>query len=115
MMRDEGKCVISGFQSPIEKDVLLYLLRGRQPLIIVLARGLKHKIEPELKSHLNNGRLLILSPFDRAIKRITAKIAFERNRVMIEIADSIVEGFCRPDGGISKLLQEINKDVIFLK
>ena len=114
-MRDEGRCVISGFHSAIERDVLQCLLRGKQPLIIVLARGLKQKIEAELKTHLNNGRLLIISPFNKDIKRITAQTAIERNRLMIEIADSIVVGFCRPDGSISKLLQEVSKDVIFLR
>jgi predicted Rossmann fold nucleotide-binding protein DprA/Smf involved in DNA uptake len=29
--RDEGHCVIGGFHSPLEKDCLRILLRGRQP------------------------------------------------------------------------------------
>lgn len=113
MMRDEGRCVISGFHSQIEKDVLRYLLRGDQPLIIVLARGLKQKIEPELKKHLDDGRLLIISPFDKDIKRITARTAIERNRIMIDIADSIVVGFCSSNVSISKLLQNVSKELYF--
>ncbi len=66
MMRNEGRCVISGFHSQIEKEVLQYLLRGNQPLIIALARGLKQKIEPEFKKHLDN-----ISPFNKDMKRIT--------------------------------------------
>lgn len=41
--RDAGNCVISGFHSKIEKDVLHYLLKGTQPIIVALARGLKTK------------------------------------------------------------------------
>lgn len=41
---EQGNCVISGFHSKIEKDVLHYLLKDTQPIIIVLARGLKQKI-----------------------------------------------------------------------
>ena len=45
--REKGNCVISGFHSQLEKDVLHYLLKGKQPIIIALARGLKEKLEPE--------------------------------------------------------------------
>jgi len=36
-MREAGRCVISGFHSPIEQDVLHYLLKGKQPVIMALA------------------------------------------------------------------------------
>jgi hypothetical protein len=39
--REAGTCVISGFHSQMEKDVLHYLLKGNQPIILALARGLK--------------------------------------------------------------------------
>ena len=31
--REKGNCVISGFHSQLEKDVLHYLLKGKQPII----------------------------------------------------------------------------------
>lgn len=37
-MRDEEVCVMSGFQSPLEKEALNILLKGTSPLILVLAR-----------------------------------------------------------------------------
>jgi hypothetical protein len=30
-MREAGLCVVSGFHSPLERDVLHFLLKGRQP------------------------------------------------------------------------------------
>ncbi len=39
--REQGNCVISGFHSRIEKDVLHYLLKDKQPIIVALVRGLK--------------------------------------------------------------------------
>ena len=36
-MRDKGVCVMGGFQSPLERDVLTFLLKGKQPVIWVLA------------------------------------------------------------------------------
>jgi hypothetical protein len=41
--RKAGKCVISGFHSPLEKDVLDILLKGTQPVILALARGIGTK------------------------------------------------------------------------
>jgi hypothetical protein len=63
--RKQGNCVISGFHSQIEKDVLHYLLKGEQPIIVAMARGLKQRLEPELKAELEKGRLLIITPFDK--------------------------------------------------
>lgn len=79
--RESGWCVVSGFQSKLEKDVLHYLIQGSQPLTIVVARGMKKRIEPELKEALNKNRLLILSPFDESVSRVTAETAEKRNRI----------------------------------
>src|SRR3990167_4344702 len=68
--REKGVCVISGFHSKIEKDVLHYLLKGSQPIILALARGLKKRLEPELKEALDNKRLLLITPFSEKVKRV---------------------------------------------
>ena len=91
--REEGNCVISGFHSQLEKDVLHYLLKGNQPIIVVLARGLKQKTEPEFFDAIKKGRLLIITPFEEKVKRVTVETANVRNQMMIEIADNIVIGF----------------------
>lgn len=39
-LRDEGVTVISGFYSPVEKECLRILIRGKQPIIMCLARSL---------------------------------------------------------------------------
>src|SRR3990170_9125421 len=56
--REKGNCIISGFHSKLEKDVLHYLLKGKQPIIVALGRGLKQRVEPELREAFNKGRLL---------------------------------------------------------
>ncbi len=73
--REKGICVISGFHSQIEKDVLHYLLKGKQPNILALARGLKEKLEPEFEKPLEQGRLLIITPFDISVKRVSSQNA----------------------------------------
>jgi len=49
---EKGVCVISGFHSKIEKNVLRYLFKGNQPIILALARRLKKRIELELREAL---------------------------------------------------------------
>lgn len=112
--REKGNCIISGFHSQIEKDVLHYLLKGKQPVIIALARGLKQKLEPELIKPFEQGRLLIVSPFPKEIKRVTAETATIRNNFMIEIADNITVGYVKEDGILHKNLASCKKSITFL-
>jgi hypothetical protein len=105
--RDKGNCVISGFHSKIEKDVFHYLLAGRQPVIVALARGMKEKIEPELKAAIDAGRLLIITPFENSVKRVTAETAEKRNRFMFELADEIVIGYACKGGMVERLAVEV--------
>jgi hypothetical protein len=111
LQREAGNCIISGFHSQIEKDVLHYLLKGNQPIIVALARGLKTKIEPEFLKPLDKGRMLIVTPFEINVKRVTIETATIRNKMMIEIADSIVVGHVNPDGLLEKLLGTTSKEI----
>lgn len=47
--REKGNCILSGFHSEIERDVFHFLLKGKQPFILVLARGLKKKYDKEIE------------------------------------------------------------------
>lgn len=109
--REKGNCIISGFHSQLEKDVLHYLLKGKQPIIIALARGLKDKLEPEFKKPLEQGRLLIITPFDKKVKRVTEQTAATRNKMMIELADNITVGYTSVGGQLEKLLSLKEKSI----
>lgn len=49
-MRNRGECVVSGFCSKLEKDVLHFLLKGSQPIILVLARRMYKVIPADLET-----------------------------------------------------------------
>ena len=87
-MRNRGECVVSGFSSKLEQDVLHFLLKGSQPIIIVLARRMYKVIPDELKEPLAQNRLLIISVCN-AIRqsKVTAMV---RNRYVCEMADRIL-------------------------
>ncbi len=110
--REAGNCIISGFHSQLEKDVLHYLLKGKQPIIIAFASGLKVKLEPALRQPMEQGRLLVVTPFGKEIKRVTKQTATIRNKMMVEISECITVGYVSKGGHLDKLLSFINKPVI---
>jgi hypothetical protein len=110
--RNLGQCIISGFHSKIEKDVFHYLLAGKQPVIMALARGMKQNLSPDLKEAIDVGRLLIVTPFENSITRVTEETAQKRNRFMVELADDIVIGYARPGGLLDQLIREIQGKTI---
>lgn len=87
-MRSRGECVISGFNSKLEQDVLHFLLKGSQPIILVLARRMYKVIPKELQKALTQNRLLIVSVNNSA--RQSKDTAMMRNRWICEMADRIL-------------------------
>lgn len=87
-MAKEGQCVISGFSSHLEREVLHFLMKGRCPIILVLAREMYKQIPPELQPLLDTNRLLIIS-VSKAIRQSKAT-AYARNKYICEIADQIL-------------------------
>lgn len=87
-MRRRGECVVSGFNSKLEQDVLHFLLKGTQPIIIVLARKMYKIIPKELQALMEQNRLLIISVSNAA--RQSKSTALARNRYICEISDQIL-------------------------
>jgi len=105
--RDQGACVISGYHSPIEKKVLGRLLKGSQPIIIALAKGLQ-KLDPELSAHIEAGRLLIITRYADSVSHACEAKCFQRNRLMMDLADEIVIAHASAGGNLERLSGEYN-------
>ena len=87
-MRNRGECVVSGFCSKLEKDVLHFLLKGNQPIILVLARRMYKTVPLILQEALNENRLLIVSV---SVSVRQSKItALERNKYICNMANKIL-------------------------
>ncbi len=115
-MRDTGECVISGFHSALERDVLDILLYGSQPLILSTARGLPKRYPANVKKAIDDGRLLVVSPFPETVVRITSDTARKRNAFMLSVAKRIVIGHMRRDGILAETLARMvpDKEIILL-
>ena len=96
--RDAGRCVISGFHSPIEKECLRILLRGSPPIIICPARALLKRTPADWQKPLDDGRLLILSAFREAETRVTNDLARRRNEIVAALADEAWFAHITPGG-----------------
>lgn len=84
----QGRCVISGFSSPIERDVWDFLIKGAQPIIKVNVRAKYEKIPMQYYPLINSDRLLII--FLSLGSRQSRANAAVRNQYVADIADSIV-------------------------
>lgn len=107
--RDAGRCVISGFHSPVEKECLQILLRGTQPIIICPARALPQQVPPQWKTPLTTGRLLILSAFAVAAHRVTTKLAALRNTIVAALADEVFIAHASSGGHLETLTRRLRK------
>jgi predicted Rossmann fold nucleotide-binding protein DprA/Smf involved in DNA uptake len=106
--RDTGRCVISGFHSPVEKECLRILLRGSQPIIVCPARALPRRVPPDWKKPLTAGRLLVLSAFAATAKRITAELASRRNEFVAALADEVFIAHAAVGGHLETLARRLH-------
>ena len=96
--RDEGRCLISGFHSPVEQECLRILLRGTPPIILCPGRALPQRIPAEWQTPLAEGRMLILSGFTANEKRVTTELAARRNALVAALADEVSFAHITPGG-----------------
>jgi predicted Rossmann fold nucleotide-binding protein DprA/Smf involved in DNA uptake len=105
--RDEGRCVISGFHSAIERECLNILLRGSQPVVICPARSIENMRIPGIwRPAIAEGRVLMLSMFPASERRMTAKLSAQRNQMVAALADEIFFIYITPGGRTAQLLEQ---------
>jgi predicted Rossmann fold nucleotide-binding protein DprA/Smf involved in DNA uptake len=98
-LRDAGVVAVGGFLSPMEKDCLDILLRGKQPIILCPARGLKGlRLGEKARQAVDEGRLLVLSAFAEDVRHTTAVHAVQRNNLVAALADSLLVPYAAPNG-----------------
>ena len=104
-----SECIVSGFSSHLEKQVLHFLKKGTCPIILVLAREMYKQIPSEFQSMLADNRLLIIS-VSKAVRQSKAT-ALVRNRHICEMADSILFVGVTESSSLYPLALEYNNKV----
>ena len=106
--RDAGTCVVSGFHSPMEQECLEILLRGKQPVIWMLARALtRPRLSPSQRKAFEDGRLTIVSAFGEGETRTTADLARKRNRFAAAMSEQVCFAHIRAGGSLEALSTEL--------
>ena len=113
-MRAEKRCVISGFQSRIEADVLDILLRGDSPIILVLAKSIYKRVPAQYKKAFDNGNMLIVSLCPPGILRPNRARSYKRNLWILQNADEVVIGSMTPGGMLEKAIKQTGITPVYL-
>ena len=107
-LRDGGVPVIGGFHSPMEKECLDFLLRGKQPVVVCPARSITNMRMPSTwRKACDEGRLLILSPFAPKHGRISTLLAEKRNKFVSLLADQFFVPYAAPGSKTEQLCRDL--------
>ena len=107
-MRDVGVPVIGGFQTPMERECLRLLLRGSQPVVVCPARGIESmRVSRDRRPAIDEGRLLVLSPFLSTVRRPTADLAAQRNDFVADLAQRVFIAHAAPGSKTEAVAHEL--------
>lgn len=101
------KVIISTFHSPLEKDVLHFLLKNRQPVIFVLPARMYKRVPAYLREALDEGRLLLISFQSDSVRMYSQTNANQAIRYVLDTADEIVFGYIAPDSNNARLSESL--------
>jgi predicted Rossmann fold nucleotide-binding protein DprA/Smf involved in DNA uptake len=99
--------VIGGFQSPIEQEFLIALLRGTTPAIVCPARTLHVTSLEPYRQAIDQGRLLLVSPFASHERRMTRQTCQRRNTFVAALADRVFVSYASPGGMVERMCRDV--------
>jgi predicted Rossmann fold nucleotide-binding protein DprA/Smf involved in DNA uptake len=98
---------VGGFHTPVERDVLRILLRGRAPVLLVLGRSLAGWRAPvALRKAIDDGSLQVVSPFPATERCTTAETATARNRHVLTLCQEALFAHASRGGKTETLARE---------
>ncbi len=110
VIRNCDYSIASGFHSPVEQEALQIIIRGTSPVIIMLARSLQGmRLKPEYRTLLDQDRLLLLSPFETDIKRISTASSLKRNSILAALSHTLFIPYAHPCGNLEQLCLELSQ------
>lgn len=113
-LKPDQDCVIGGFQSSMERDVLHFLLKCHVPVIIVYARRLYPSIDitEEIRPSFDNGNVLLVSMNN--MPKTSRKNAILRNTYVCDVSSKVVFGMLSHKSSLYTLYNNINKEKIVI-
>jgi predicted Rossmann fold nucleotide-binding protein DprA/Smf involved in DNA uptake len=107
-LRETNATVISGFHAPVERECLNVLLNSNANLIICPARGLESmRIPREYRKPIDEGRLLLVSPFTEKQRQPNSMMTERRNRFVAALAAKVFVAHAEPRSKTERLCKDI--------
>ena len=104
------KVVISTFHSPLERDVMDFLLQKKQPFIFVLTARMYKRVPARLQEALNEGRLLLISLQSDNVRMYSQDNANRANRYILSLTHDVVFGSIEQGSNTEQLYQSLDKN-----
>ena len=104
------KVVISTFHSPLERDVMDFLLQKKQPFIFVLTARMYKRIPARLQEALDDGRLLLISLQSENVRMYSQDNANRANRYILSLTHDVVFGSIEQGSNTEQLYQSLDKN-----
>ena len=106
-IRDAGITVAGGFHSPMERECLDFLLRGKEPTILCLSRYPKRTRLPKTwLAALDNSKLMLLSPFGPNTNRTSRATSYRSNLLVADLSRAVLVPYASPLGMTDKIVTE---------
>jgi len=107
-----GSAIISGFLSPMERSVFNVCLEHNRAVVWVKPWGLDvGDRSPSMRRALDEGRLLIVSPFSECVDAPSVRRAAWCNQYVLEHCDRMVIGHLNPCGMLACILSESDPEM----
>lgn len=107
-LRDRGIVVVGGFHSPMERECLRILLRGRQPIVICPARSIDGmSVPPEWALAYESGRILVMSAVAPSERRVIRRLALRRNRFVCALSARVLVPHASPGSATLRLCLDL--------
>ena len=104
--RKSDVAVMSGFQSPMEREVLEILLGGKCGIIVALNRSIYRKVPSRYADAFANDRLLFVSLIPGDVVMPSTAQAAQRNKYIAETATLIVFSSVTESSSLYPLIKE---------
>ncbi len=104
--RKSDVAVMSGFQSPMEREVLEILLGGKCGIIVALNRSIYRKVPSRYADAFANDRLLFVSLIPGDVVMPSTAQAAQRNKYIAETATLLVFSSVTESSSLYPLIKE---------
>ena len=100
---NDNDCIVSGFQSKTEKELLRLAIKYHKNVIMVLSYDIADRSFIKFQELLKLGKMLIIEPFDNNLKKTNRNAAKTRNQFIVDISDDLFIGDITIGGMIDEI------------